>query len=205
MDWSRGRRPRVLAFDTGPANVLLDLAMRHFTHGKVSMDKQGAWAAGGRPAEGLLALWLKHPYFRRKPPKSTGRECFGEPFFEQAWPRMQKARLSKFDVLATLTAFAARSLALNYRLHLPSAPQRIILTGGGAVNPALVHALRAQLAALNPRVEVLTSRDLGWPLQSVEPAAFALLAYRRWRRLPGNLPETTGARRSVLAGQLSEC
>lgn len=204
IDWSRGRHPRLLAFDTGPANVLLDLAMRHFTHGKLSMDKHGAWAARGRPAEALLAQWLRHPFFRKAPPKSTGRELFGEPFFERAWPRMRKARLSKFDVLATLTAFAASSLALNYRLHLPSPPQRVILTGGGAANPELVNAIGRRLAAVNPRVRVQTSQDLGWPLQSIEPAAFALLACRRWRRQPGNLPDTTGARRSVLAGQLSE-
>ena len=83
IDWRRGRQPQVLAFDTGPANVLLDLAMRHFTGGRKSIDRNGAWAARGRPSAPLLDQWLRHPYFRRPPPKSTGPEVFGEPFLRR--------------------------------------------------------------------------------------------------------------------------
>src|SRR5439155_25481847 len=99
----------------------------------------GACAARGNIAEPLLQRWLPHPYFFRKPPKSTGRELFGETFLEPVMPEMRKAGLSGHDMLATLTAFTARSLALNYRLHLPCSPHRIILTGGGAANPVLVN------------------------------------------------------------------
>jgi anhydro-N-acetylmuramic acid kinase len=204
MDWRRGARPSVLAFDTGPANLLIDLAMRHFTGGARTKDKDGRWAARGAAAEALLTRWLKLEYFRRPPPKSTGREFFGEPFFKRALADAQRARLDQFDMVATLTEFTARSLALNYRLHLPTVPQRVILTGGGAANPVLVEAIRARLRALQPSVEVLTAHALGWPLQSIEPAAFALLAYRRWTGRPGNLPRTTGARREALLGQVSQ-
>jgi anhydro-N-acetylmuramic acid kinase len=203
IDWRRGKEPRLLAFDTGPANVLLDLAARKFSQGRLSCDHDGAWAAQGRVHEPLLREWLRHPFFRRKPPKSTGRELFGETFFEIALPRMRRARLSKFDTLATLTAFTARSLALNYRLHLPAAPDAVILTGGGAANSALRASIRDELRRLDSSMLVQTSEDYGWPLPGIEPAAFALLAWLRLQGKPGNLPETTGASRAVLLGQIS--
>jgi anhydro-N-acetylmuramic acid kinase len=203
LDWRRGARPRVRAFDTGPANVLLDLAMRHYSGGRRELDRDGAWAARGRVCEPLLARWLKHPYFRQPPPKSTGRELFGETFFRGALKAMRAAQLTKFDALATLTAFTARSLVLNYEWHLPSMPDRVVLAGGGAANPALTNAIALQLELFDLGIEILRADELGWPLASVEPAAFALLAWQRWRGLPGNLPETTGARAAVPLGQIT--
>jgi anhydro-N-acetylmuramic acid kinase len=203
LDWRRGLTPRVLAFDTGPANVLLDLAARHFSGGHRSCDRHGAWARGGTPHETLLARWLRHPYFRRPPPKSTGREMFGEPFWQDALPTLDAAGLSRDDALATLTEFTARSLALNYRLHLGGTPGRVVLAGGGAANPELVRCITAALRDKQPAVEVISSESLGWPSETLEAAAFALLAaYRLWE-LPANLPGTTGARRQVLLGQLT--
>jgi anhydro-N-acetylmuramic acid kinase len=196
LDWRQGPRPAVLAFDTGPANVLIDLAMRALSHGKLAMDRNGSCAARGTPCEPLLRRWLDHDYFRRKPPKSTGRELFGEPFFKTA--RRDMRRLFPNDKVATLTEFTARSLALNYRLHLPTPPSRLVLAGGGAANPVLVEAIAKQFAA--GEVEVLTSDALGWPVRAIEPAAFALLAHLRMAGKPGNLPQTTGARRSAILG-----
>ncbi len=204
LDWTRGAAPRVLAFDTGPANMLLDLAMRELTDGVQHFDRNGAWAGRGHATGKLLQRWLRHEYFCRPPPKSTGRELFGELFFRQAFREMKKAGLSKFDVLATLTEFTARSLALNCRLHLPSAPQVVVLTGGGAKNPVLVRRIHAALNEFCPGVRVRRSEELGWPGQSIEPAAFALLAYYRFHGLAGNLPPTTGAGRAALLGQISE-
>jgi anhydro-N-acetylmuramic acid kinase len=199
LDWRKGPQPRVMAFDTGPANMLIDLAMFHFTGGKMSMDRNGRWAARGKPREDILARWLKNEYFHKKPPKSTGRELFGEPFFNTAMKDMKG--MEPFDQLATLTEFTARSLALNYKLHLPCVPGRIILSGGGASNPSLVGAIKRQFS--DRTVEIQTSESCGWPVQAIEPAAFALLADLRMRGKPGNLPQTTGARRSVLLGQES--
>jgi anhydro-N-acetylmuramic acid kinase len=196
LDWRHGPRPGVLAFDTGPANVLIDLAMRALTRGRLKMDRNGSWAARGQPCESLIRRWLEHDYFRQKPPKSTGREVFGEAFFKTAMRGMR--RLSPHDKVATLTEFTARSLALNFRLHLPAPPSRLILTGGGAANRTLVGAIAKQFAA--NEVEVLTSDALGWPVRAVEPAAFALLAHLRMAGKPGNLPQTTGARRSAILG-----
>ena len=204
LDWRRGKQPRILAFDTGPANVLIDLAIREFTRGSQSCDKDGGWAARGRVNEALLSRWLAHPFFKAKPPKSTGRELFGEAFWCTEQKRLGTARLSKFDVIATLTEFTARSLALNYRLHLPSIPDCVALCGGGAENPTLVRRITAALKMMNPATRVCTSEDFGWPSQAIEAAAFALLAYYRWRKLPANIPETTGASHAVLLGQVTQ-
>ena len=150
----------------------------------------------------MLERWLEHPFFRAPPPKSTGRELFGEPFCNRVW--LQISKLPPPDALATFTEFTARSLALNYHLHLRALPDRVVLAGGGASNRHLVSRIRAHLRTLQSRTNIQTSDDLGWPVQSVEPAAFALLAYYRWRRMPGNIPATTGARRAVLLGQVAE-
>jgi anhydro-N-acetylmuramic acid kinase len=176
--------------------VLIDLATRALSHGKLEMDRNGKWAARGTACEPLLRRWLEHDYFWRKPPKSTGRELFGEPFFKTAMREMR--RFSPCDKVATLTEFTARSLALNYRLHLPAPPSRLILSGGGAANAILVGAIKKQFAG--DEVEVLTSDALGWPVRAIEPAAFALLAHLRIEGRPGNLPQTTGARRSAILG-----
>ena len=204
IDWRRGEKPDMLAFDTGPANVLMDLAMRHFTKGRQHFDADGDCASHGRISEALLAEWLRHPYFRAKPPKSTGRELFGEPFFEKALKQIRQARLSKSDALATLTAFTAGSLALNYQRHLLGSPSRVILTGGGAANGTLRRMIGEQLREQGNEVIVQSSDDLGWPVQSIEPAAFALLAWLRMKGRVGNLPQTTGASRPMLLGQIIE-
>jgi len=85
LDWrqEQGGAAKVLAFDTGPANVLMDIAVRHFTGGRKSCDHDGGWAARGTADETLLRKWLRHPYFQGPPPKSTGRELFGEAFFQK--------------------------------------------------------------------------------------------------------------------------
>jgi len=203
LDWRRGKQPRVLAFDTGPANVLIDLAMRHLTEGENSRDHEGRFAAFGSPVESCLRRWLRHPFFRAAPPKSTGREEFGERFFTRVLAAVEAGELYEMLLPVTLTEFTARSLALNYRRHLPAPPDRVVLCGGGTANLALRQFIRRELLALNPQVEVLTSADLEWPARAVEAAAFALLAWRRWHGLPGNLPETTGAKRAVLCGQIT--
>ncbi|HKQ39734.1 MAG TPA: anhydro-N-acetylmuramic acid kinase, partial [Verrucomicrobiae bacterium] len=194
LDWRLGKEPHILAFDTGPANILINLAVRHFTKGKLEMDRDGLWALKGKVNETLLRHWLAHPYIRKPPPKSTGRELFGEAFLVG-----RRRQLSRPDLIATLTEFTARSIAINYKLHLPSKPHRVILAGGGAANRSLVRALKRNL----PDLEIVSTHDLGWPLQTIEPAAFALLAYLRMRNRPGNLPKTTGAHRPVLLGQIT--
>ncbi len=205
LDWRQGDEPRVLAFDTGPANVLLDLAAQHFSRGRLNCDRDGAWASRGTPDEVLLRGWLRHPYFRQAPPKSTGRELFGEPFWAKALVAFQKRRCSRPDVFATLAEFTARSIVLGYGQHLGGQPTRVVLAGGGAANRDLAKRIARRLRDGSPAVEEVTDTTAwGWPLPTVEPAAFALLAYYRLHGLPGNLPQTTGARRAVWLGQVSQ-
>ncbi len=203
LNWHAGKEPAVRAFDTGPANVLIDLAVRELTRGRLVCDRNGAWAARGRVHEPLLRHWLRHSFLSRRPPKSTGRELFGEVFWQREAPRMAAARMSRFDILATVTEFTARSLALNYRLHLPAPPDVVILCGGGARNSFLATRIHAALAANAPDVELRTADELGWPSESIEPAAFALLAFLRWKNKPGNIPSTTGAGRAIVLGQIA--
>lgn len=204
IDWRKKRAsPRVLAFDTGPANVLIDQAVRVATGGRAAFDRNGARAARGRPCEPLLEEWLRHPFFLQSPPKSTGRELFGESFLTSARAAARRRRLSPDDLVATLTELTARSIALNYRLHLPAAPDLVVLCGGGARNPVLRHRLMAALGAAGIETTLAISEDLGWPVESVEPAAFAWLAWLRWHGRPGNVPDTTGASAPVLCGQIT--
>ena len=184
--------------------MLLNLAAQRFSQGRRSYDRGGKQAARGEVDRALLNSWLRHPFLRKRPPKSTGRECFGEDYFQSLWQAIRSARLSQPDALATLTQFTADSIALNYKLHLEAIPHRVVLAGGGAANTWLVHGIQEALRALDSRVQVMTCLELGWPWQSVEPAAFAWLAWLRWRRLPAHHPETTGASKSVLLGQVTE-
>lgn len=204
LDWRRGDEPRVLAFDTGPANVLLDLAACHFSRGRLTCDRNGLWSSEGTPDEHLLRTWLRHPYFRRPPPKSTGRELFGEPFWAKALAAFRNRRCSRENALATLAEFTARSIVLGYRRHLGGRPGQVILAGGGAANPDLANRITRHLRDWSPAMTVADTAALGWPLPTVEPAAFALLAFYRLRGLPGNLPETTGARHAAWLGQVSQ-
>jgi anhydro-N-acetylmuramic acid kinase len=200
--------PRILAFDTGPANVLLDLATRLVSGGKDSFDKNGRRAAAGTIDNARLTTWLRHPFFRKRPPKSTGRELFGEPFLREIladWP--EATRDDGIHLLATLTELTARSIAENYRRHLPrpasDVPVRVILAGGGAANAHLVRRIRAALEPILPNLTLATSDDCGWPRQAIEPAAFALLGAAHLWGVPGNLPETTGAAGPRILGQLT--
>ncbi|MFM7101863.1 MAG: anhydro-N-acetylmuramic acid kinase [Verrucomicrobiota bacterium] len=204
LDWSgRRREPWVAAFDTGPANLLLDLAARRASGGRARCDWNGRLARRGRIEPGLLRRCLAHRFLGRPPPKSTGREEFGEAFLDRLLRRGGGA-LPAADLLATLTEFTARSVALNYRLFLrrPAGwPARVVLAGGGAANPFLRERLEAAWADAVGPLQVGTSAELGWPLPAVEPGAFAwLAALRLWGR-PGHLPATTGARRPALLGQ----
>ncbi|HEX4923526.1 MAG TPA: anhydro-N-acetylmuramic acid kinase, partial [Bdellovibrionales bacterium] len=163
---------KVLSFDTGPANMLIDLtAQRLF---KKSYDKDGRLAAAGAVNEAALSNWMKHPYFRKHPPKSCGREEFGEVFYQRALNDLRGH--SPNDKLATFTEFTAMSIAHSYRRFLPELPAKVYLCGGGAKNPFLISRIQHHL----PESKILTTEDAGWPVSSIEGAAFALMAALRY-------------------------
>jgi anhydro-N-acetylmuramic acid kinase len=187
----RGEALPLLAFDTGPGNAPIDAAVELATGGRMSFDRDGEWASRGHVDESLLAELLEHPFFHRPPPKSTGREVFGRPYVEEIVRRLAPAGEQAWaNLIATLTALTARTIADSVRRWvLPRGADELVVTGGGARNPALRRMLERELAPL----PVLDGEVLGLDPDAKEAVAFAALAWAHARRVPGNVPEATGA------------
>lgn len=181
----------VRGFDTGPGNALLDEWAQ--AHLRRSLDAGGRWAARGRTDRALLRALLGDPYFGKRPPKSTGRAEFNLEWVRQRFPALD--RLDVADAQATFCEFTAQTIADAIALEAP-ATRRVFVCGGGARNTFLLR----RLAALMPERAVATTAELGLAPDLVEAAAFAWLAMRTLRGLPGNLPAATGARESAVLG-----
>jgi len=189
----------VMAFDTGPGNMLIDEAARLATNGAWEYDHDGELAAQGRVDESLLMEWLREPYFQQKPPRTTGRELFGTQRATEYWSQAIQRGLSPNDIVATLTALTARSIEHAYRIFLPTFPDEVILSGGGARNGVLMTMLADCLAP----ARVTTSDEYGLGIEAKEAVAFAVLAYETWHKRPGNIPAATGASRAVVLGTIT--
>ncbi len=192
------QRDDILAFDTGPGNMVIDGIVRLATDGKRHFDRGGAMAARGRIDEALLRAMLKHPFLRRKPPKSTGREEFGQAYCEWLGPRSRKHRLAAEDMVATVTAFTARTIADACRRFLPAMPDEMVLSGGGAHNRTLVRMLQQELAT----VKICTTNEFGIDVDAREAVAFAILAWATMRGTANNVPSATGAAEPVVLGKI---
>lgn len=197
----------LLAFDTGPANMVIDACMtRLFSK---PYDRNGATARRGTPVRAVLDRLLRDPYFAAAPPKSCGREQFGAAFTDRLIATCRAANASDADIVATATALTAESILDAYRRfvwpHLgqlaPLARTEFLVAGGGARNTTLMAMLRSGLEPLG--VTVRTTEDLGLPAQAKEAVAFALLAWLTWHRLPGNIPSATGAAHPAILGKVS--
>lgn len=188
-----------LAFDTGPGNMLIDDAAQRATNGAWSFDRDGTLAAHGRVDETLLHELLQEPYLHASPPKTTGRELFGAQFSARVWERARARGLGDYDIVATLTAFTAHSIARAYRDFLPTFPDEVIVSGGGARNTTLMQMLRELLAP----ARVMPIDEFGIPSEAKEALAFAVLAYETYHHRPSNLPAATGARRAVVLGSIT--
>ena len=193
-----GFRQKILGWDTGPGNALIDLAVVHLSGGAQTFDLDGAWAASGTPCLAMVREWLKHPFFTQRPPKSTGREMFGKTFFEECLPQMEARNLSDADILATLTELTVTTIAESYR-QLPQMPDRVLLCGGGAKNSYMKRRLQVHLDS----TQVLTIDEMGISSDFKEAIAFAILAYWRTLGIPGNLPSVTGAVSPMLLGEIA--
>lgn len=187
------------AFDTGPGNMLMDYAASRATNGALSFDRDGVIAARGRVDDTILRELMQEPFLREKPPKTTGRELFGAQYGAPMWERAKTRGLRDEDIVATLTAFTAHSIAQAYRDFLPQIPDEVIVSGGGALNPVLMQMLRDLLAP----ARVTTSDELGLPSEAKEAIAFAVLAYETWFQRAGNVPAATGARHPVILGNIT--
>ena len=192
---------QVFAFDTGPANMLIDALVSHFTRGRLRFDKNAELAAQGRSDPALFNELMRDPYLKIAPPKSTGREYYGHAYVKRILALGRHHRARPNDLIRAATIFTALSVvdALN-RFVLPKTKvQQLIVSGGGACNPLIL----AQLSAALPGVEVLPSSRLGIPEDAKEAFAFALLAYETFHQRPSNLASATGASGPAILGKIS--
>jgi anhydro-N-acetylmuramic acid kinase len=185
---------QVIAFDTGPGNMVIDALAREYTQGKMNCDRGGRIAASGEVDRALLDDLLRDPYYRRKSPKSTGREQYGVEFIE----RMKASGATLRDLIATATVLTAATLAIGVRPFVEGATD-LIASGGGVHNPEIL----AHIAGFLPDVRLSISTDHGIDADAKEAIAFAVLAHETWRRRPANLPSATGARHAVVLGTIT--
>ena len=188
-----------IAFDTGPGNALLDIAVSQLTHGQLNFDRDGELAGQGRVNEEWLDELLQHPYYARGYPKTTGRETFGTAAALKLVASAQSRGLTASEIVATLTALTATNIADAYKRFAPAEVEEVILGGGGRHNPVMVGMLRQLLAPAT----VMTHEDIGMDSDFKEALVFAILAYETWHNRPATLPALTGARHPSILGQIT--
>lgn len=186
--------PEPVAFDTGPANALIDAAVTRGTAGTMTFDRDGELAAAGTVDPELLATLLAEPYYARPAPKTTGKELFHLDHLSRATAGHRALPVE--DLVATLTALTARTVADAVRA---AGATEVIASGGGTLNPVLMAVLREQLRG----VPVLTSDALGVPSAAKEACAFAVLGFLTAHGLPGTVASCTGARHPSVLGSLT--
>jgi anhydro-N-acetylmuramic acid kinase len=187
------------AFDTGPGNVLIDYGASYFSQGTLTYDHEGSLARAGTIDPTLLYEVLNHPYFKQPPPKTTGRELFGDAFARELIERAALRHLSPEDTMATLTAITAESIITAYRDFGPAQIDEMIVSGGGSRNPVLMEHLRAGL----PTTQIRLFDDIGLPANIKEAAAFAVLGHEAIHGRPGNIPSCTGATSQTILGKIA--
>lgn len=188
---------RVIAFDTGPGNMVIDQLVSRITLGAQTYDRDGVIASGGAPDPKLLAKLLRDKYFRAKPPKTAGREQYGSEFVS----KLLDTELTTEDLIATATALTAESIALGLRnFVLPEMRvDEVFVSGGGTHNPTLMRMFKK---ALDP-IPVMESSEVGLDVDAKEAIAFAVMAYETASLRPSNVPNATGAKRSVVLGKVT--
>jgi anhydro-N-acetylmuramic acid kinase len=199
---------QVFAFDTGPGNMVIDALVRHFTRGRQSFDRDARLARRGHVLPPLVNELMRDPYFRREPPKTCGREQYGAAYVARILARGRKLRRVSAgttrrarpeDLIHSATLVTALSIwDAFHRFIFPRVyVHDLIVSGGGAQNPLLM----AQLQALLPGVQIVTSNAVGVPTDAKEAFAFAIMAYESFHHRPANLPSATGARRPAILGK----
>jgi len=189
-----GKLHEVLAFDTGPGNMVMDALVNTMTRGAQQYDRDGAIAASGKINHKLLAKLMEDEYYARLPPKSAGREQFGVEFCDS----LRKTKIPMEDLIATATVLTATTIAEGVGRFAGSA-EELIASGGGVHNKKLMDLLQGFL----PGVAFARTDDFGIPGDAKEAIAFAVLAYRTWKGKTGNVPSATGARRAVVLGSIT--
>jgi|HubBroStandDraft_4_1064222.scaffolds.fasta_scaffold45155_2 anhydro-N-acetylmuramic acid kinase len=207
----------IFAFDTGPANMLIDALVQHFTHNRYRYDKNASFASRGHINQYLIHRLMDDPYLKLHPPKSTGREYFGASYARKLLTLARTRKINSADLLYTVTYFSAGSVvdALRRFVFPKHRISQLIVSGGGVRNPLLMLQLRVLLQAYSlvdfrlsssssrNSVEVLPSSRVGVPTQAKEAYAFALMAYETFHQRPSNLPSATGAQGPAILGKIS--
>lgn len=191
---------QIVAFDTGPGNMIIDALMQEFF--ERPYDRDGKIAASGKVLESVVNNLMRAKFFRQRPPRTAGREQFGREYVSRFLQLCRGAR--KPDVVATATALTARSIAeAIQRFVLPRQRnyRELIVSGGGAKNPTLLAMLRDELKPLG--IDLHSSDEFGIPTEAKEAVAFAVLAHETWHRCPSNVPSATGAKRPAILGKIS--
>ena len=190
----------VRAFDTGPGVAVIDGVVRRLAPG-MSYDVDGKLASSGTVVDDVVTELLKHPYFDAEPPKSTGRELFDAAYVDRLVSRCREVRpaCTTADIVATATALTARSIAHAYRRFLPEPVEEVLVSGGGAKNPALVAMLRAALEDWT----IVDFAERYFDGEAKEAVAFALLAHLHMEGKPGNVPSATGAKGTRVLGKFT--
>ncbi len=190
----------IVAFDTGPGNMLIDAVMHELFNRPY--DRDGKIARSGKALGVVIRKLLRARFFRQRPPRTAGREEFGREYASE-FLRLCSG-VSKFDVVATATALTSISIADAIRrfvLPRQKSYRELIISGGGAKNPMLVAVLRRELDTLG--LQLRFSDDFGVPMEAKEAVAFAVLAHETWHRRPSNVPSATGAKRATILGKIS--
>lgn len=190
----------VFAFDTGPGNMIIDALVRHFTLGRQAFDRNAKMASHGGLLPGLLNALLREDYFLRPPPKTSGREQYGEKYVRALLAHREARQAKPEDIVHTATILTALSvLDAIHRFVSPRATiEELIVSGGGSHNPLLM----AQIEAGLKDARVRTSGELGVSEDAKEAFAFAILGHETLHRRPANVPGATGARRAAILGKV---
>ena len=197
-----GAKPEaVVAFDTGPGNMVIDAVTEQLFH--KSYDRDGKIAAEGKVLDEVVREVLRAPYFRKSPPKTAGREQYGREFVRWFVARCKKGgRVRGEDIVATATALTAQSIATAVKMVARGTSfQDYVVSGGGARNKTLMKMIATELAPF--RMKITTTDQHGLPSEAKEAAAFAVMAYQTWHREPSNVPSATGAKRAAVLGKIS--
>ena len=196
-----GSPDHIIAFDSGPGNMVIDRITVLATHGRLAYDSEGVMAAEGTPDEKFLLKLLAHPYLAMKPPKTTGREDFGTLYSDKLFHEARRSGISHLDLLATVTAFTAKSMADAYkRFVFPRGEvAEVILCGGGSYNKTLVKYFQIYLG----QIPVKQMDDFGVPCDAKEALSFAILANETISGNPNNVPSATGAASAVVLGEIT--
>lgn len=191
----------VIAFDTGPGNMLIDGLVSHLTQGKRQFDKDGEWAARGKINNELLSFMMSHAFIKKSPPKTTGREEFGESFLHKILSKAEEQNIPDNDLVATVTAYTAESIVFNYKEYIftiDTPPSEIIFCGGGVHNKRLIDSIKNKL----PEITISAAEKYAISSDALEAITFAILANETIHGNYSNLPSVTGARRKVVLGKI---